>query len=528
MNRFALLLLALPAICYGQANIFDNLSWSAKGSHANQSLGASGLDYIGYVNDTIQHAFALGEDGGSSYVFNRKAGDTTRQFKFPGHKVFRANFDGNLYPDFLCWDGAQIKMLLGTAKIDSFHVVELHGDVNKDDFRYLDGRICVIDANVDGYDDVLVDEMSHDTPRFIMFKGGLIPDSTVSVAKDGNLGEWYYGALLQSGRVKDTSQQFLLSMRFTGPEVKLGTADSAEIYRFKLGSQFNLIPDDTVYCTLDTPRYCCMNYTDFVVMDIDNDGIDDLCFAGYDNTYKPSLMVDPTVFVYKGGATISPLPTYFFHRPHQTNSSEFGSKIADLGNLTGRGYHTIAITDPDASDGGDENGAVFLYNIGRALKDSCVAYGVGPQQYMDKFGTNIISLGDSEFAVGADADSIAIGAFDHGGRIFVFHGSSSYGPIVSVNEQATLPNQVILAQNYPNPFSISTTLAFLLQNSGEAHAVLSVYDMIGREIARIYDGPTNQAPRTARFSAKSLQAGNYVVRLTAGGRTTERIMQIVK
>jgi hypothetical protein len=82
-------------------DMFQHLFWNARGTHQNENMGITGLDYIGRLNDTILHAVAIGGDGGSYLVFNRDSLDTVRHFKFPGTKVNRGNMNGDTYPD-LC------------------------------------------------------------------------------------------------------------------------------------------------------------------------------------------------------------------------------------------------------------------------------------------------------------------------------------------------------------------------------------------------------------------------------------------
>lgn len=540
MKPFALILLTLPALCYGQANIFDNLRWSAKGDRAVQYYGVGGMDTVGYLDSSIQHAFTISENfspefGASGVVHsalirNRFRGDTARIYEFPGQKIIKANFDGNQYPDFVCWDAKQgkVTVLYGTAAPAVFDTaLVLRGGVNNH-FMNLENRIIVADIDSSGTDDLLIDDEFTIPPhgyvasRWLWYKGGATMDTMPFLQVPSDPAEF-----ITICKLRDSIHQFIGRTRGLGGVWPY--PDTVKVNLYPIGANFQLVPTDSIYLTIDTARYCCLNYVASVQMiDVDGDGVDDLCLSGYDNKYRPGQPAYTCVFVYEGGDSISPLPSYFFHCPHQTGSFEFGTKIIDLGNLTGHNYHTIAITDPDASDGGTENGAIFLYNIGKALKDSCVAYGAGPQGYMDNFGTNIISLGDSEFAVGADADSIAIGAYDHGGRVFVFHGSSSYGPVVVVDDAVSLPNEFWLSQNYPNPFSNTTTIPFAFQTARNARVVLSVYDMLGREVTRLYDGAAGEAPTHIQFSSAGVPSGAYVARLISAGRTAERIIQIVK
>ena len=73
----------------------------------------------------------------------------------------------------------------------------------------------------------------------------------------------------------------------------------------------------------------------------------------------------------------------------------------------------------------------------------------------------------------------------------------------------------------PNPFADATDLQFHLDR--EVEVTLGVYDVTGREVARLADrkrfGP---GPHAIRFDGRGLPAGLYVCLLRAGGQTAAR------
>lgn len=89
-----------------------------------------------------------------------------------------------------------------------------------------------------------------------------------------------------------------------------------------------------------------------------------------------------------------------------------------------------------------------------------------------------------------------------------------------------VPEQVALAQNYPNPFRGSTQIDFDLPESG--HAALRVYDVRGREVAVLVDEVLSARSYTAQFNAEGLASGIYVYVLTLDGRelSSNRMMLI--
>jgi hypothetical protein len=101
---------------------------------------------------------------------------------------------------------------------------------------------------------------------------------------------------------------------------------------------------------------------------------------------------------------------------------------------------------------------------------------------------------------------------------------------------AALPTELGLDPNYPNPFNPSTNLAFTLPAAGRVSLV--VYDLLGREVARLAEGTFPAGRFTAVWDGRSLRGdavgtGMYIARLTAtdaGGaeRVMSRKMLLVK
>ena len=77
--------------------------------------------------------------------------------------------------------------------------------------------------------------------------------------------------------------------------------------------------------------------------------------------------------------------------------------------------------------------------------------------------------------------------------------------------------------NYPNPFNPVTTIGFALP--AQERVQMSVYDMLGREVARLVEGPMEAGHHEVRFDAGLLPSGTYLVRLEAGAQVkTHRVV----
>ena len=88
------------------------------------------------------------------------------------------------------------------------------------------------------------------------------------------------------------------------------------------------------------------------------------------------------------------------------------------------------------------------------------------------------------------------------------------------------PTAFALRQNFPNPFNPATGIQYDLPKS--SYVTLTIYDMLGREIAKLMDGEQLAGSYTARFDASRLPSGVYFYRLTAGNYVSTQKMILMK
>jgi len=89
-----------------------------------------------------------------------------------------------------------------------------------------------------------------------------------------------------------------------------------------------------------------------------------------------------------------------------------------------------------------------------------------------------------------------------------------------------IPDRFVLYQNFPNPFNQSTSIMYEVLE--ETPVTLTVYDLLGREIAVLVN--TTQLPYVyeATFRPEGLSSGIYLYRLTAGNYTSTKKMLYLK
>jgi hypothetical protein len=97
---------------------------------------------------------------------------------------------------------------------------------------------------------------------------------------------------------------------------------------------------------------------------------------------------------------------------------------------------------------------------------------------------------------------------------------------VASGEEFAAPTEFALAQNSPNPFNPTTTISYQLPVAGKAR--LSVYDMLGREVAVLVDEEKEAGSHKAIFDASGLASGAYIYRIEAGSFVQAKRMLLVR
>ncbi len=92
--------------------------------------------------------------------------------------------------------------------------------------------------------------------------------------------------------------------------------------------------------------------------------------------------------------------------------------------------------------------------------------------------------------------------------------------------QSIVPLNYELSSNYPNPFNPMTQIRFGLPEA--QNVKLTVYDVTGREVARLVDGSFGAGYHTVTFDATNLASGLYLYRIEAGDFVSSRKMILMK
>ncbi len=80
---------------------------------------------------------------------------------------------------------------------------------------------------------------------------------------------------------------------------------------------------------------------------------------------------------------------------------------------------------------------------------------------------------------------------------------------------ASVPSANRLLQNYPNPFNPATIIRYALRSA--EHVTLRVFDVSGRTVATLVNGPVEAGEHALTFDGTGLASGLYLYRLEVGG-----------
>jgi len=90
----------------------------------------------------------------------------------------------------------------------------------------------------------------------------------------------------------------------------------------------------------------------------------------------------------------------------------------------------------------------------------------------------------------------------------------------------TMPTVYELSQNFPNPFNPVTTINYALPHSAKVR--ITVYNLLGAQVATLVDGPQTAGRHTVRFDALHLGSGAYFYRIDAGDFHQTKKMLLLK
>ena len=135
-----------------------------------------------------------------------------------------------------------------------------------------------------------------------------------------------------------------------------------------------------------------------------------------------------------------------------------------------------------------------------------------------------------EQVFGSALDSVSVTLPPYGSGIYTVsmtHDSVYIeSPITDVRTDEELPLKFELAQNYPNPFNPTTTIQYAL--SSAQFVKITVFDVLGRELATLVNDVKSSGRYTATWDATGLPSGVYFYRMVTPSFTSFKKMLLVR
>lgn len=257
-------------------------------------------------------------------------------------------------------------------------------------------------------------------------------------------------------------------------------------------------------------------------------------FQGYGYGYKGSTVTTPvgllTNTAFWGHTNITTLIDFV--------TSRIGPTKVLLG-LPHFGYRWPA-TSPDPKASTQGTGVAFYYpdalvavaSYGRQWDQLALnpwyRYQSGAQWYQGWYDDPESMDKKYRFAFDRDLEGVGMWALgmDNGNHDIWDVLAKYVRPSSAVTVTASVPTEVRLEQNFPNPFNPRTSIEFWIPDARPVR--LAVYDILGREITTLVDRSTPAGTHMVPFDASTLPSGVYYYRLTTGNTVLTRSALFVR
>jgi len=190
----------------------------------------------------------------------------------------------------------------------------------------------------------------------------------------------------------------------------------------------------------------------------------------------------------------------------------------------------LNITDSTYRFGGSPNefgpeitfDSAYLYTGGNLLIELRQSGFTGTTRTVDAIGTSISGYGTLFSACWGSGYTATSGSQGNFSVVKI----SSDSTLVSIGESNQIPAEFTLSQNYPNPFNPVTKINFNIPSA--EFVTLSVYDVMGREVAVLISESLKPGSYEAEWNAVNSTSNIYFYKLTAGNFTDTKRMMLIK
>lgn len=164
----------------------------------------------------------------------------------------------------------------------------------------------------------------------------------------------------------------------------------------------------------------------------------------------------------------------------------------------------------------------YIYTGGNLLIEIRHTGFTGTTRTVDAIGTSISGYGTLFSACWGSGYAAVSGPQ---GNFSVVKISADSG-LVGISGSNEIPADYDLSQNYPNPFNPVTKINFSIPAA--EFVTLSVYDVMGREVAVLVNESLKPGSYESEWNAKNSTSNIYFYKLTAGSFTQTKSMILIK
>jgi len=137
----------------------------------------------------------------------------------------------------------------------------------------------------------------------------------------------------------------------------------------------------------------------------------------------------------------------------------------------------------------------------------------------------ILTWGDADFVINPD------GRCGPEYDTFNLYAQKLSNEVVAIEDEVIIPSQVVLHQNYPNPFTALTNISFSLPAKSDVR--IDIYNIKGQKVKTLLNSMQEKGNGAASWdgldlNGKSCSSGIYYCKLTVNGRSQTRKMLLVK
>lgn len=268
------------------------------------------------------------------------------------------------------------------------------------------------------------------------------------------------------------------------------------------------LPEDTEFANVFTvPAGAALSSVEVSLYFFDNvtgatptSSVRDFTLKVYDDQAgKPGDLILSKVVNWTGGATTSPLSFQHIDLTADRNVLQHyqGKLFVSVANAGTDDNYIVVIMSNDVSPGAASPGYLFYQ----------------------------FTAGFPHWAAFDDVNNGGSSAF--AGQVLPLRAEFDLtGGATDTEDGTELPRTLVLEQNYPNPFNPSTQIRFQLPQTG--HVQVQVFDLLGRQVAQLVNGPLPAGEHEVTFDASTLPSGLYLYAVTTPAARQTRTMTLIK